>query len=191
MIWSAALGWFTRQLQPLLAVTSLAFLVAAGVQTARLHSAEATLATERLAAASATLRAVEAAHQREGAMRGQRDAALTYLELKDAEAKQLAARNAELVAEIERLRRAVRVAVSDADGLRQRLAAYAAGTAGDPGLTCADRAAGLAAYAADLGRAAAEVAESAGELAEAAQLAARERDATAARLVACVTAWPR
>ncbi len=191
MIWSVAVGWLTRQLQPLLAVASLAFLIAAGVQTARLHRAEATLASERLAAANAALRAVDAAHQRERAMQAARDAAITYLELKDAELQQLADHNAALVAEIERLRRAVRVAVSDADGLRERLSAYAAGTAGDPRLTCADRAAGLAAYAADVGRAAAEVAESAGELAEAAQLAARERDTTAARLVACVTAWPR
>jgi hypothetical protein len=186
-----ALGIITEPLrrlaQPILAALAVAFLVAAGVQTWRLHSAQTTLATERQAAAVATLRALEEAHARETDNDTRATKALTELEAARAELRQVAERNAALLVEIRLLRRTA----ADADRLREQLAAYAAGRTGDPAATCEDRAASLGAYAAAVSRAADEVAESAVEFAQLAVSAARDRDATAADFVACVKAWPK
>jgi hypothetical protein len=73
----------------------------------------------------------------------------------------------------------------DAGQLRNQLAAYAAGGAGQDSLAaCQTRASTLAAYASDLGSSAAEVAA-------VAVVAAKERDEYAAEVVACVSAWPK
>jgi chromosome segregation ATPase len=184
----AAVG---RWLQPALLVALAAVSAWCFWTHYRLAAAQRDLASERQAWASASLRAIEQAHERERDMRQQRDTALANLEVTRGQISESERANTALVVRVDRLQGDVRAAVSDARGLRERLAAYAAAPPGDTAAACQARAGTLAAYAADLAAAAAEVGDSAVEIARAAGQAASERDGFAAEVVACVNGWPR
>jgi hypothetical protein len=106
--------------------------------------------------------------------RGERDAARQTIAQRDAQLADSARRLADSARGNQRL--------------RHQLAEYAA--SGTAAATCPGRLAHVSAYAADLAEAATRVGVVAARLAETARVAATERDAYAADIVACVSGWP-
>lgn len=187
MIPPQLLAKLTGWLQPALIVALVALSAWCFWQGHRLdrerqaHRATTALYQAREAAALA------AARDRENALRQQVDTARAERDAAHEEIARGNALNTRLLADVARLR----ADAADADRLRDQLAAYAAGGAGDTTAACQARSAALATYAAELSRAADDVAQSAGTVAGVAVAATGERDEFAADLAACVKAWPR
>lgn len=171
-------------LDRILAGAAVAFLVAAGVQTWRLSSERQAHADTRTQAAEATARAAAEALAWSRALQQSADTAREHAH----EQQQTIDQQARTIADLQR--RLVRLD-ADARGLRDQLAAYAAGGAGDTAATCQQRASRLAellAEGAELVREGSALVATCGELARESARAAHQR---AVDQDALINAWPR